>query len=48
MGGVKILTSLFIGGESARPRPTDVRNAVLFEEGLTALSAFMGVDVSRV
>ena len=42
------MTSLFVGNEGTRPRPTDSSNAVLFEEGLTALSAFMGVDVSKV
>lgn len=45
--GVKTLTSLFLDG-GAKLNPTDVGNAILFEEGLAALSSFMGVDISRV
>ena len=48
MGGVKTMVSLFVGAEGTRPHPTDPRNAVLLEEGLTALSALMGVDVAKV
>ncbi|KAF8593988.1 hypothetical protein BDV93DRAFT_565925 [Ceratobasidium sp. AG-I] len=48
VGGVKTMASLFVGDAGARPRPTDPGNAVMFEEGLIALSSFMGVDVSRI
>lgn len=41
------MAALFVG-ESAKPPVTDTRNAVMFEEGLIALSSFMGVDVSGV